>query len=247
MHHIENNNYKQIYFPDTIKKIINYLDIEKKIIWNDKYLKFIIYDEYKEITNFRLKANLNKKDMASLLNVNTCTLSKWEKGISKISRKNYDKFKLLLDLQNKKENYVFNDNYLLFLKNNPQIQILNYIKKEQVDIKEFSKRMNRHPINIKKMINGRTTITRKQYYKFKELLKSQELGIITSDPYINFIKTEQANYIYKFLKNNNMSRAELSRKLSVGRCTVERWIRNEIVISKKNYYNLMNFVNEYTK
>lgn len=125
MYQIENKDYKQIYYPETIRKIIDYLDIKDKIIWNDPYLKFIVYDEYEKIKEFRLKADIPQKDFANLLHVEASTLRKWETGESK------------------------------------------------------------------------------------------------------------------------MSRAELSRQLGIDRCTVERWIRNEIEISRSNYEKLMNFINSY--
>lgn len=185
--------------------------------------------------------------MASLMNVQICTLRKWESGISIISRKNYETFKSLLDKKNKTENFLSNDNYLSFLNNNPQKLMKNYIEIENITIEDFAKRMDRHPTSIRNMINFKTTITRKQYSKFEELLKKQKLGIISSNSYINFIKTKQSVYIYKILKDNNLTKTELSKNLKISRSTVERWMKNETIISKKSYYKLLNFVTEYNK
>lgn len=246
MYQIENKDYKQIYYPETIRKIIDYLEIEDKIIWNDPYLKFIVYDEYEKIKEFRLKADIPQKDFANLLDVEASTLRKWETGESKMSRKNFEKFNNLLLEQENSKKFKCDDSYINFIKNNPKKQFKDYIKKECINIEEFARRMDRHPTTILNMINGKTTITRKQYYKFEELLNNQKLGIISSDPYINFVKSnKQSKFILNFIKKNKMSRAELSRQLGIGRCTVERWIRNEIVISRSNYEKLMDFINSY--
>ena len=118
MYQIENKDYKQIYYPETIRKIIDYLEIEDKIIWNDPYLKFIVYDEYEKIKEFRLKADIPQKDFANLLDVEASTLRKWETGESKMSRKNFEKFNNLLLEQENSKKFKCDDSYLNFIKNN---------------------------------------------------------------------------------------------------------------------------------
>lgn len=73
-------------------------------------------------------------------------------------------------------------------------------------------------------------------------MKQQEIEF--EDSYKKFINSKPDKFILNFLKQHNMSRAELSRQIKVGRCTVERWIRKEIVISRKNYEKLMAFINK---
>ena len=87
-------------------------------------------------------------------------------------------------------------------------------------------------------------MTKKQYIRFKELLDNQEKGIISSDPYINFIKSNPAEVILNFLRDENLSRAELGRELGLSGGTVERWTRNEATISRNNYTKLIEFMDK---
>lgn len=41
-----------------------------------------------------------------------------------------------------------------------------------------------------------------------------------------------------------MSRAELARQLKTSRTTIEKWIRKETIISRRNYEKLINFINK---
>lgn len=50
----------------------------------------------------------------------------------------------------------------------------------------------------------------------------KKLGIEFEDPYMKFINSKPDKFILNFLKEHNMSRAELSRQIKVGRCSVER-------------------------
>lgn len=101
--------------------------------------------------------------------------------------------------------------------------------------------MNRSENTLRnaKKINS---ISKGQYERFSELLSIKQLGIEFEDPYMKFINSKPDKFILNFLKEHNMSRAELSRQIKVGRCTVERWIRKKIVISRKNYEKLMAFI-----
>lgn len=96
--------------------------------------------------------------------------------------------------------------------------------------------MNRSENTLRnaKKINS---ISKGQYERFSELLSMKQLGIEFEDPYMKFINSKPDKFILNFLKEHNMSRAELSRQIKV-----ERWIRKKIVISRKNYEKLMAFI-----
>ena len=49
MYQLENKEYKQLYNKKHLQDVISFLDIEDKIIWNDKYLEFIYKDKQEEI------------------------------------------------------------------------------------------------------------------------------------------------------------------------------------------------------
>ena len=49
MYQLENKEYKQLYDKKHLQDVISFLDIEDKIIWNDKYLEFIYKDKQEEI------------------------------------------------------------------------------------------------------------------------------------------------------------------------------------------------------
>ena len=61
-----------------------------------------------------------------------------------------------------------NIDFLAF--NNRGHDLINYIKKESITTIDFAKRMNRNINSIRNIINGKKIITKKQYFKFKELL-----------------------------------------------------------------------------
>lgn len=104
--------------------------------------------------------------------------------------------------------------------------------------------MNRHPHTIQRIIHNKNILTFKQYLKLKELLDKQEQGIKKSGPYIQFINSDYNKFIKSFLKEFNMSRAELARQLKTSRTTIEKWIRKETIISRRNYKKLINFINK---
>ena len=246
MHQIENYEYKQLSNIKYIKEVLNYLDISDKIIWNDKYLEFICLNKQPEIKEFRMKYNISLQDLSTMLNVGISTLKQWEKNTSRISRKNFEKYmQIKTSFINSKE--VDNDkyNYYLFLKNNNLKEVIkNYINKEEITLKEFAKRMNRHPNTIIRIMNKENTLTYKQYLRLKELLDKQLSGTSFFDPYIKFINSDYHKYIRSFLKEFNISRAQLARDLNVGRCTAEKWARKDSVISRKNYIKLNNYINK---
>lgn len=244
MYQLENKEYKQLYDKKHLKDVISFLDIEDKIIWNDKYLEFIYKDKQEEIYEFRMKYGISRVDLGRMMNVYEDTIMKWETNKSTISRKSYDSFiKIREEFNNSNQINDKTYNYYLFVNNNPFAKMEKYIKDEKITFKEFAKRMNRSENTLRnaKKINS---ISKGQYERFSELLSMKQLGIEFEDPYMKFINSKPDKFILNFLKQHNMSRAELSRQIKVGRCTVERWIRKEIVISRKNYEKLMAFISK---
>ena len=246
MYQIENYDYAQIYYPEHIRKIIEFLEIEDKIIWNDKYLEFIINKQNYKIKEFRIKYNLTQRELADLMgkNIATTTIRNWENGKCNMSRRMFDRFIDAINLMENKECDCIYKEYLAFIENNPSLKIKEYIEKEGISTKEFAERMDRNINIINNLINSRAIMTKKQYIRFKELLDNQEKGIISSDPYINFIKSNPAEVILNFLRDENLSRAELGRELGLSGGTVERWTRNEATISRNNYTKLIEFMDK---
>lgn len=249
MHQIENYEYKQLSNIKYIKEVLNYLDISDKIIWNDKYLEFICLNKQPEIKEFRMKYNISLIDFSNMLKVTQNTLKNWESNKTIISRKFFIKYQEVKSSfeKNKKINNETYEYYLFLKNNNLEKVIKNYITKEEITFKEFAKRMDRHPHTIERILHNKSILTLKQYNKLKELLDNQEKGIKSSDPYIEFINSNYNIFIKEFLNEFNMSRAELARQLEIGRTTIERWIRKEIVISRKNYLKLIKFINKKRK
>ena len=70
--------------------------------------------------------------------------------------------------KSKLDNSIFE--YYNFIKSDVPYLIKNYIKKENITTIDFAKRMNRNINSIRNIINGKKIITKKQYFKFKELL-----------------------------------------------------------------------------
>ena len=68
MYQLENKEYKQLYDKKHLKDVISFLDIEDKIIWNDKYLEFIYKDKQEEIYEFRMKYGISRVDLGRKMN-----------------------------------------------------------------------------------------------------------------------------------------------------------------------------------
>lgn len=60
MYQLENKEYKQLYDKKHLQDVISFLDIEDKIIWNNKYLEFIYKDKQEEIYEFRTKYGISR-------------------------------------------------------------------------------------------------------------------------------------------------------------------------------------------
>lgn len=248
MYKIENSEYKQIYYPDIFKKIIKYLDIEDKLIWNDKYLEFIYKEQQYKIKEYRIKRRLTQNQFCELMGgITISTVRKWEKNDSLMSRKMFNKFyDLIISDKNKTIDSPIIE-YLDFLENNPIVKFKQYIKKEQINTEEFANKMNRNIAMIRNLLNGKSTITQKQFYKFKELLENQKNGIISSDPYINFIKKDSATKLKILFRKSKLSYTQISKDTKIGRCTIGRWGNNYTIISRNNYNIIMKYLDKKKK
>lgn len=69
MYQLENKEYKQLYDKKHLQDVISFLDIEDKIIWNNKYLEFIYKDKQEEIYEFRTKYGISRADLGRMMNV----------------------------------------------------------------------------------------------------------------------------------------------------------------------------------
>lgn len=145
LHCIENKKSKIIFYPETINKVIDKLEIKDKLIWNDSYEEYIIKNNRNIFKEFRTKYNLTSKQFSKLLNEHISAIGTWERKNTIISRKKY--YEILNKLNTITKEYIdnyFETDYTLFIKNNPHKQIVDYINKENISLKEFSKRINRH-------------------------------------------------------------------------------------------------------
>ena len=162
---------KKLHNTTIITKKKNYINIKDKIKINDDYLEFILKKKQHEIFDFRIKYNIALIDFANMIDVYPKTIIKWEKDQSNISRKKFEKYieiKNCFENKSKLDNSIFE--YYNFINSDVPYLIKNYIKKENITTIEFAKRMNRNINSIRNIINGKKIITKKQYFKFKELL-----------------------------------------------------------------------------
>ena len=77
MYQLENKEYKQLYDKKHLQDVISFLDIEDKIIWNNKYLEFIYKDKQEEIYEFRTKYGISRANLGRMMNVYEDTIMKW--------------------------------------------------------------------------------------------------------------------------------------------------------------------------
>lgn len=90
--HIENRELKLVN-GDLIKKIIKELKIEDKIVINDEYIKFLLNEPIKIITDFREKNNLTVRGLSKIIGIANTVIRRWEKGEEQITRKSFEKIK----------------------------------------------------------------------------------------------------------------------------------------------------------
>lgn len=201
LHCIENKKSKIIFYPETINKVIDKLEIKDKLIWNDSYEEYIIKNNRNIFKEFRTKYNLTIKQLSKLLNEHISAIGTWERKNTIISRKKY--YEILNKLNTITKEYIdnyFETDYTLFIKNNPHKQIVDYINKENISLKEFSKRINRHEYTIKRLLKEKTLVSEDIYNQFIKLKERQDNNEIHSDEYIKFIKSGYPTIIKEMLK-----------------------------------------------
>lgn len=248
MYCMENKEYKQIFDPNNLKKIIDFLDINDKLVWNDKYIDFVLNQKYYLIDEFIKMYDLKLYEFCELMDgIALTTARNWITGKSIMSRRMYNRF---IEVCNKYKNHeIKNDTteYIDFLNNNPKKEFLLYIRKEKITMKEFANRLDRDEISIRKMINGETKITKKQFLKFKKLQELQKSGEINSDSYIVFINSNYPKTIKNFIKKYKLSSEKLANELGVSKTTIDRWRNSKAKITRDNYYKLIEVMNKYKK
>lgn len=79
------------------KQIINYLDIQDELIFNDEYVEFLIKDYGQAIIQIREILKIKKIDLANKLNVNRNTITSWEQEKCVIPEDKYIELKKMLD------------------------------------------------------------------------------------------------------------------------------------------------------
>ncbi|APC81723.1 TPA: helix-turn-helix transcriptional regulator [Clostridium botulinum] len=71
--------------------------IDLSYICISEYSKFILSDYSSIIKNWRIKNNLTVRKAAKILNVDSTTLNRWEKGTYMVSKNNYERIKDIID------------------------------------------------------------------------------------------------------------------------------------------------------
>lgn len=176
MYHLENNSYKQIYLPEVIRKVINYLEIEDKIIWNDKYVEFIIKDRQHEIRDFRIQNNLTLKEFSNLMKISESTIVCWENNKKVISRKMYNRY---IDLSNKiYNNKIVNPvfDYINFRESNPTGKLRLIVKNNNISEQELAKLCDVHWATAHNWLKGKHRISKKHYEKLMNFINDK--GIV---------------------------------------------------------------------
>lgn len=91
---IENNEMRLVNLT-LLDKLIDYLDIQDKIQYEDEYIRFIKNNPIAVIKDYRKRNNLTQYQLSKLLNTGDGTVKQWETGRCVISRNSYEKIKKL--------------------------------------------------------------------------------------------------------------------------------------------------------
>lgn len=81
---------RKIYDVDILNNLVDVLGIRKELIKYDTYVSFLLNNPSEQITKYRIKHNLTKKQLANKMNVNYKTVLSWERGRFVMSKTNYD-------------------------------------------------------------------------------------------------------------------------------------------------------------
>lgn len=76
-------------------KLSKFIDLNYICI--SEYSKFILSDYSSIIKNWRIKNNLTVRKAAKILNVDSTTLNRWEKGTYMVSKDNYERIKDIIN------------------------------------------------------------------------------------------------------------------------------------------------------
>ena len=93
--HIENDEMLLVNIS-LLDKLVSYLGIENKIKYEDDYIDFIKNNPASQLKAYREKEKITMYELSKRLNTDYSTVKKWENGKSVISRKRYERFKMLL-------------------------------------------------------------------------------------------------------------------------------------------------------
>ncbi|HBJ2613295.1 TPA: helix-turn-helix transcriptional regulator [Clostridium botulinum] len=77
-------------------KLSKFIDLNYICI--SEYSKFILSDYSSIIKNWRIKNNLTVRKAAKILNVDSTTLNRWEKGTYIVSKNNYERVKAIINI-----------------------------------------------------------------------------------------------------------------------------------------------------
>lgn len=72
--------------------------IDLNYICVSEYSKFILSNYSNIIKNWRIKNNLTVRKAAKILNVDSTTLNRWEKGTYMVSKNNYERVKAIINI-----------------------------------------------------------------------------------------------------------------------------------------------------
>lgn len=90
----ENDNIK-LFNVNFFNEIIKKLGIGNKLIYNDSYYEFICNNPSQKLKDYREKNKLTRLQVEKMAGLTKGSIKKWERNRAVISRKLYDRIKLL--------------------------------------------------------------------------------------------------------------------------------------------------------
>lgn len=123
-----------------------------------------------QLKYYRKYNNMSLTDLSKKLGISKYSIMHLEND--DILLYNLDIIKAIIEEFNIKNKIKINDSYLEFLLDNPSEFIKEYRKKDNLTRYELAKKLDVMLCTIKKWEIGKTVISRKNYYKIKELIIS---------------------------------------------------------------------------